>query len=60
MHPATHSQMVSRVVDILPEREASLLAGSRPWPRPVARMHFWKQAAGAAWWAAWWTRPSAH
>ncbi|MFE5862040.1 hypothetical protein ACFQ77_16000 [Streptomyces virginiae] len=48
VHPATHSQMVSHVVDILPEPEAALLAGSRLRPRPVARMHFWKQAAGAA------------
>lgn len=38
MHPATHSQMVSMVMDILPEREAGLLVGSRQWPLLAARM----------------------
>ncbi len=38
MHPAAHSQMVSLVMDILPEREAGLLVGSRQWPLPAARM----------------------
>ncbi|WP_051782643.1 MULTISPECIES: hypothetical protein [unclassified Streptomyces] len=38
VHPATHSQMVSLVMDILPEREAGLLVGSRQWPLLAARM----------------------
>ncbi|MFI1651334.1 hypothetical protein ACH4XT_31010 [Streptomyces avidinii] len=42
VHPAAHSQMVSLVRDILPEREAGLLVGSlvgpRQWPLPAARM----------------------
>ncbi|MFD9618052.1 hypothetical protein ACFWB2_12325 [Streptomyces virginiae] len=37
VHPAAHSQMVSTVMDILPEREAGLLVGSRRWPLPAAR-----------------------
>ncbi|MET9694692.1 hypothetical protein ABZY81_40915 [Streptomyces sp. NPDC006514] len=36
--PAVHSQMVSLVMDILPEREAGLLVGSRQWPLLAARM----------------------
>ncbi|MFE6839983.1 hypothetical protein ACFVFI_34805 [Streptomyces sp. NPDC057705] len=39
VRPAAHSQMVSLVMDILPEREAGLLAGSRQWPLLAARMH---------------------
>ncbi|MFJ3833746.1 hypothetical protein ACIPWI_38260 [Streptomyces sp. NPDC090046] len=38
VHPATNSQMVSLVRDILPEREAGLLVGSRQWPLLAARM----------------------
>lgn len=38
MHPATHSQMVSPVMDILPEREAGLQVGSCHWPLPATRM----------------------
>ncbi|MFJ3520786.1 hypothetical protein [Streptomyces sp. NPDC090131] len=38
VHPATNSQMVSLVQDILPEREAGLLVGSRQWPLLAARM----------------------
>ncbi|WP_328959540.1 hypothetical protein [Streptomyces virginiae] len=36
--PATNSRMVSLVQDILPEREAGLLVGSRRWPLLAARM----------------------
>ncbi|WP_405786681.1 hypothetical protein OG753_00965 [Streptomyces sp. NBC_00029] len=39
VHPAAHSQMVSLVMDILPEQEAGLLVGSRQWPLLAARMH---------------------
>ncbi|MEY2233144.1 hypothetical protein AB8B25_39540, partial [Streptomyces sp. BF23-30] len=38
VHPATNSRMVSLVMDILPEREAGLLVGSRRWPLLAARM----------------------
>ncbi len=38
MQPAAHSQMVSQVMDILPEREAGLLVGSPHWPLLAARM----------------------
>lgn len=37
VHPAAHSQTVSTVMVILPEREAGLLVGSRRWPLPAAR-----------------------
>ncbi|MFE6912196.1 hypothetical protein [Streptomyces erythrochromogenes] len=35
---AAHSQMVAMVKEVLPEREAGLLIGSRPWPLLAARM----------------------
>ncbi|MFB6560856.1 hypothetical protein ACFCYH_18630 [Streptomyces sp. NPDC056400] len=38
MQPAAHSQMVAMVKEVLPEREAGLLIGSRPWPLLAARM----------------------
>ncbi|MEU5150028.1 hypothetical protein AB0G42_22950 [Streptomyces yangpuensis] len=38
MQPAAHSQMVAMVKEVLPEREAGLLIGLRPWPLLAARM----------------------
>ncbi|MEU6299268.1 hypothetical protein [Streptomyces erythrochromogenes] len=38
VQPAAHSQMVAMVREVLPEREAGLLIGSRPWPLLAARM----------------------
>ncbi|MFD5620545.1 hypothetical protein [Streptomyces yangpuensis] len=38
VQPAAHSQMVAMVKEVLPEREAGLLIGSRPWPLLAARM----------------------
>ncbi|MGW4510353.1 hypothetical protein ACWENO_37535 [Streptomyces sp. NPDC004436] len=35
---AAHAQMVAMVKEVLPEREAGLLIGSRPWPLLAARM----------------------
>ncbi|MCX5309210.1 hypothetical protein OG304_38270 [Streptomyces sp. NBC_00160] len=35
---AAHSQMVAMIKQVLPEREAGLLIGSRPWPLLAARM----------------------
>ncbi|MFF3089983.1 hypothetical protein ACFVRB_33845 [Streptomyces nojiriensis] len=46
VYPAAHSQMVSMVRDILPEREAGLLVGSRQWPLLAARMHKIGESAG--------------
>ncbi|MGW4510116.1 hypothetical protein ACWENO_36310 [Streptomyces sp. NPDC004436] len=38
VQPAAHAQMVAMVKEALPEREAGLLIGSRPWPLLAARM----------------------
>ncbi|MFJ7779754.1 hypothetical protein [Streptomyces yangpuensis] len=38
VQPAAHSQMVAMIKEVLPEREAGLLIGSRPWPLLAARM----------------------
>ncbi|MFB6578547.1 hypothetical protein ACFCYC_14150 [Streptomyces sp. NPDC056402] len=38
VQPAAHSQTVAMVKEVLPEREAGLLIGSRPWPLLAARM----------------------
>ncbi|MFJ3728845.1 hypothetical protein ACIPYQ_40665 [Streptomyces sp. NPDC090045] len=38
VQPAAHSQMVAMVREVLPEREAGLLIGSRQWPLLAARM----------------------
>ncbi|MFI1948623.1 hypothetical protein ACH46F_32835 [Streptomyces virginiae] len=38
VQPAAHSQMVAMIKQALPEREAGLLIGSRPWPLLAARM----------------------
>lgn len=33
------------ISDVLPEHEAGLLVGSRPWPLPATRMQVWCTAA---------------
>ncbi|AQT70425.1 hypothetical protein [Streptomyces sp. fd1-xmd] len=38
VQPAAHSRMVAMIKQALPEREAGLLIGSRPWPLLAARM----------------------
>ncbi|MFF1779983.1 hypothetical protein [Streptomyces virginiae] len=38
VQPAAHSRMVAMIKLALPEREAGLLIGSRPWPLLAARM----------------------
>ncbi|MFD5065968.1 hypothetical protein ACFWNO_47870, partial [Streptomyces sp. NPDC058394] len=38
VQPAAHSRMVAMIKQVLPEREAGLLIGSRPWPLLAARM----------------------
>ncbi|MBZ9593491.1 hypothetical protein K7B06_00005 [Streptomyces erythrochromogenes] len=38
VQPAAHSQMAAMIREVLPEREAGLLIGSRPWPLLAARM----------------------
>ncbi|WKV76514.1 hypothetical protein AW27_033665 (plasmid) [Streptomyces sp. PCS3-D2] len=38
VQPAAHSRMVAMIKEVLPEREAGLLIGSRPWPLLAARM----------------------
>ncbi|MEV7174049.1 hypothetical protein AB0O18_30665 [Streptomyces sp. NPDC093224] len=47
VQPAAHSQMVAMVKEVLPEREAGPLIGSRPWPLLAVRI----SAAGTDRWA---------
>ncbi|MFE3760470.1 hypothetical protein ACFXPI_01705 [Streptomyces sp. NPDC059104] len=45
--PGGHSRMVSMVREVLPEREAGLLIGSRQWPLLAARMQKIGESDGA-------------